>query len=111
MALVCPVRVLSHHLFEERRDVVLAGVARVADVLAVIMPRFERVILHRDQVERDVVEPGFSCRHGVPPGKTAGPPVALRTLEQVPTGKLRHAKVSATWRLSRVLLQADGCDE
>src|SRR5687768_3020928 len=55
--------VLLHHLAEERRDVLLAGVLGVAHVLAVIVPGLQRVVLHRDEIEGDVVESSLSCWH------------------------------------------------
>src|SRR5690625_92461 len=55
--------ILSHHPFEELSDLVFACVARVAHVLAVVVAGFQRVVLHRDEIERNVVEAGFSGCH------------------------------------------------
>src|SRR5690348_14900178 len=49
VALVCARRVLVHDLAEEVRDLLLAGVLRVPDVLPVVVACLERVVLHRDQ--------------------------------------------------------------
>jgi hypothetical protein len=59
--------VIDHYLLEEGCDVVAPGVFRVPDVLAVVMPSLQRVILHRHQVVCDIVEPGLTCSHDVPP--------------------------------------------
>src|SRR5690348_697527 len=59
VALVCAPRVLLHDLAEEVRDLLLAGVLRVPDVLPVVVACLECVVLHRDQVEGDVVEAGL----------------------------------------------------
>src|ERR1700712_4266742 len=58
-----PVGVLGPDFFEERCNVVLSGVAGVPNVLPVVVAGFERVVLHRDQVEADIVESGFSGGH------------------------------------------------
>src|SRR5699024_3739122 len=65
VALRRSVGVLRHDLLEEGRDLLLFRVAGIAHVLAVVVARLERVVLHGDQVEGDVVESGLSSRHGV----------------------------------------------
>src|SRR5689334_11270719 len=63
MAARGPRRVLLHDLAEEPSDVLQPCVLCIADVLAVVVPGLERVILNRDQVERHVIEAGFSGSH------------------------------------------------
>lgn len=63
MATPGSLRIIGHHLLEEPSDVVPAGVASIADVLAVVVAGFEGVVLDRDEIERDVVETGFACSH------------------------------------------------
>src|SRR5699024_3046064 len=73
VALRRSVGVLRHDLLEEGRDLLLFRVAGIAHVLAVVVARLERVVLHGDQVEGDIVESGLSSRHG---GLLAGRPDA-----------------------------------
>src|SRR5579885_3451538 len=63
VAPVGPLRVFLHDLLEELGDVVLPGVAGIADVLTVVVPGLERVVLQGDEIERDVVESGFAGGH------------------------------------------------
>src|SRR3954451_25347557 len=65
VAPVSAVGVLLHHLLEEGGDVVHPGVLGVTDVLPIVVSRLQRVVLDGDEVERDVVESGFSGSHGV----------------------------------------------
>jgi Protein of unknown function (DUF1203) len=57
-------RVLLHDLAEEARDVVQPGVLRIPDVLPVVVPGLERVVLDGDQVVGDVLEAGLTGGHG-----------------------------------------------
>src|SRR5215207_9935768 len=82
MAPAGPLGVLGHDLLEERRDLVLAGIAGVAHVLAVVVAGFERVVLDRDQVVGHVVEAGFAGRHISLPLLFRGPPSAGRLLSE-----------------------------
>src|SRR5881392_3873964 len=59
--------VLLHRVAEELRDVVQPGVLRVPDVLAVIVPRLEGVVLDGDEIVGNVREAGLSGGHVVPP--------------------------------------------
>ncbi|PPK66126.1 hypothetical protein V5P93_003839 [Actinokineospora auranticolor] len=45
------------------RDVVPARIPRITHILAVIVPGFEGVVLHRDQVEGHVIETDFTGGH------------------------------------------------
>src|SRR4051794_34074851 len=67
VAAVRPLAVLLHHLLEEVRDVGSLGVLGVPDVLAVVVPGLEGVVLHGDEVVGDVVEAGLTGGHGAPP--------------------------------------------
>src|SRR5579875_2202239 len=61
VALVCPVGILGHDALEEFRYFGLLRIARIPDVLPVIVPALERVVLHGNEVVGDVVEPGLAC--------------------------------------------------
>ena len=65
MAFLCPLRVLLHHLAEERGDIIASGVFGVTHVLPVVVASLERVILNRDQVEGHIIESGFSGCHEI----------------------------------------------
>src|SRR5690625_4346905 len=55
--------ILRHYLLEEFRDLLMPGVARVPDVLAVVVARLEGMVLNGYEVESDVVEACFACGH------------------------------------------------
>src|SRR3954470_5704092 len=74
VALRGPAGVLLHHLLEELRDVVVAAVLGVPDVLAVVVPGLQRVVLDRDQVVHDVAEAGFTRRHSDRPSASVSGP-------------------------------------
>jgi hypothetical protein len=63
MTLLCSSRIVPHHLLEEVRNVILTGVSGITNVLTVVVPGFERVILHRNQIEGYVVEPCLASSH------------------------------------------------
>src|SRR5438552_12405449 len=55
--------VVLHRVAEELRDVVQPGVLRVPDVLTVVVPRLQGVVLDGDEVVGDVLEAGLSGCH------------------------------------------------
>src|SRR6266576_2106955 len=57
--------VVLHRVAEELRDVVQPGVLCIPDVLTVVVPRLERVVLDGDEVVGDVLEAGLSGCHGL----------------------------------------------
>src|SRR3954453_6116679 len=62
-----PVGILLHRLLEEGGNVLVPGVAGVADVLAVVVARLEGVVLHRDEIEDHVAKACLTCRHRCSP--------------------------------------------
>jgi hypothetical protein len=95
VALLGAVRVLDHDPLEELRVLVLAGVARITDVLPDVVPGLPGVVLNRDEVEAHVIEARFTGGHGDPfirqrpagPASSSGYPV--RTGSHVPKGPTR----------------------
>src|SRR6185312_617848 len=55
--------VLSHYFVEERLDIVQTRVLCITHVLAVIVPRLQRVILKGNKIECHVVETRFTRCH------------------------------------------------
>src|SRR3954447_11408172 len=69
VTLVRPLGVLGHDPLEDLGDVTLARVAGVPHVLAIVVTGLQGVVLHRDQVEGDVVETGLTGSHGDLPSR------------------------------------------
>src|SRR4051794_33982527 len=92
MTLLCSSRILRHHLLEEVRNVILTGVSGITNVLTVVVPGFERVILHRNQVEGDVVESCLASSHSKPFVRAEAAPFApVGQLSLTPTKRRPHA--------------------
>jgi hypothetical protein len=57
-------RVFFHHLSEEVRDLSLTCILGITDILTVVVPALERVVLHRDQVVPPCPGPRAPARSG-----------------------------------------------